>query len=397
MKRITRKLITVLVAMAMVVTSSIVVFADNSTPGNKSALADGTYRINGITTNFSMFKAYNSTGTLTVKDGKMTATFELTGTGYDYIYLGEPSDAIQAAGNGWIKGMVKERARFTIPVSALDTDIAISGHSKKQNKWYGSHMINFSSNVTKVPTLDESSCSIAALTYNGAEQTPAVKVSSNGTALTENTDFMVYYPESSKTPGTYSVTIVGLGNYGGTVTKSYIIDKLNISAAAATLSSGSFTYTGKDVRPAVTVKYGNSTLTAGTDYTAAFPTASKNVGRYTVTLTGTGSLTGTAALTYVINPQKTSLSKVAKAAKRAVKVTWRKQVRGTTGYQIQYSLKSSFKNAKVKTISRNKTVKVTVRKLKSNKKYYFRVRTYTKNGSGYYYSSWSGAKSVRVR
>ena len=36
--------------------------------------------------------------------------------------------------------MVKERARFTIPVSALDTDIAISGHSKKQNKWYGSHM-----------------------------------------------------------------------------------------------------------------------------------------------------------------------------------------------------------------------------------------------------------------
>ena len=91
------------------------------------------------------------------------------------------------------------------------------------------------------------------------------------------------------------------------------------------------------------------------------------------------------------------MSKVAKAAKRAVKVTWRKQVRGTTGYQIQYSLKSSFKNAKVKTISRNKTVKVTVRKLKSNKKYYFRVRTYTKNGSGYYYSSWSGAKSVRVR
>lgn len=64
-----------------------------------------------------------------------------------------------------------------------------------------------------------------------------------------------------------------------------------------------------------------------------------------------------------------------------------------TGYQIQYSTASNFKNAKyVKTTNTSSAV----RNLSSGKKYYVRVRTYKKSGKKYYYSSWSSTKTIKT-
>ena len=41
-------------------------------------------------------------------------------------------------------------------------------------------------------------------------------------------------------------------------------------------------------------------------------------------------------------------------------------------------------------------VKIVIKKLKSGKKYYVRIKTYKKIGSKYYYSSWSKAKTVKI-
>lgn len=86
-----------------------------------------------------------------------------------------------------------------------------------------------------------------------------------------------------------------------------------------------------------------------------------------------------------------------KPAKKKVTVKWKKQTKGTTGYQIQYSVKKNFKGAKFKTVNSNKKTSLTLKNLKSKKTYYVRVRTYKKTSGETKYSSWSTAKKVTVK
>jgi hypothetical protein len=75
---------------------------------------------------------------------------------------------------------------------------------------------------------------------------------------------------------------------------------------------------------------------------------------------------------------------------------WKKQTQ-VTGYQIQYATNSKFTKAKTIAISKNTTISKAIKKLKGNKKYYVRIRTYTKAGGNKYYSAWSGVKNVKVK
>ena len=77
----------------------------------------------------------------------------------------------------------------------------------------------------------------------------------------------------------------------------------DISSATVTLSQNSFTYTGTEQKPTVTVVLGDKTLTADTHYTVTYSGDGINAGTYTVTVTGAGSYSGTAnqTPTYTIN------------------------------------------------------------------------------------------------
>jgi hypothetical protein len=68
-----------------------------------------------------------------------------------------------------------------------------------------------------------------------------------------------------------------------------------------------------------------------------------------------------------------------KKGKKAV-AKWKAAITGQTGYQIAYSTSKKFtkKTTKYKTVNKAKTFKKTVKKLKAGKKYYFKVRTFTK-------------------
>lgn len=81
-----------------------------------------------------------------------------------------------------------------------------------------------------------------------------------------------------------------------------------------------------------------------------------------------------------------------KAQNKAFTVKWKKKS-SITGYQIQYSINSKFKkeNKSIK-IKNAKTVSKKITKLKSNKKYYVRIRTY----QGKKYSKWSKVKSIKI-
>lgn len=84
----------------------------------------------------------------------------------------------------------------------------------------------------------------------------------------------------------------------------------------------------------------------------------------------------------------TSLS----AKDNGFKIKWKKKS-NITGYQIQYSTNSKFKkgNKSIK-IKNAKTGSKKITKLKSNKKYYVRIRTY----KGKKYSKWSKVKSAKI-
>ena len=115
----------------------------------------------------------------------------------------------------------------------------------------------------------------------------------------------------------------------------------------------------------------------------------------TVIIKGIGAYKGTCKKSFRILPKGTKLTR-AKTNKKAIALAWKKNVKQTTGYQIQYGLKKSLKGAKIKTL-KNKAGRLTLKGLKSRKKYYIRIRTYKTIGKKKYCSRWSKEKKVKVR
>lgn len=160
----------VILSAAMAMTS--VSFAAASTKP-----VDGTYsvKLNTVAHNNYNYKMFcvnkeedNFGGTLTVKNGKMTVRFRMSGTGFDYLYPGTAEQAAAADESAWIaadpvtasdgtvsnyfdfpvtKKYIYDMSEFKNEVGvALDADTTkayaskspISGHSAKKGIWYGS-------------------------------------------------------------------------------------------------------------------------------------------------------------------------------------------------------------------------------------------------------------------
>ncbi|MBQ8966743.1 cellulase family glycosylhydrolase [Ruminococcus sp.] len=80
------------------------------------------------------------------------------------------------------------------------------------------------------------------------------------------------------------------------------VKKPDISQCTITLSENSFVYDGTEHKPAVTVTYGDKTLTEGTDYTLEYKGGTE-VGEASVTVTAKGDdYTGGRKVTYSIEP-----------------------------------------------------------------------------------------------
>ena len=130
------------------------------------------------------------------------------------------------------------------------------------------------------------------------------------------------------------------------------------------------------------------------------PRGRKKVGNYTVTITFQGNYSGTVQKTFTISPKATNITRLT-SAKKKITVSWKKQTAQTSGYQIQYATSAKFKNAKKVTISKNKISRKSIKKLKSKKKYYVRIRTYKTvkaNGKAQkIYSSWSKTRTVKTK
>ena len=230
--------------------------------------------------------------------------------------------------------------------------------------------------------------------YTGKVQQPTESIQYNGEKLVKDTDYTVVYPNSVNA-GTYSADIKYIGKYKGSTNVKYYINKASNKDVKILFSRTYFTYTGKVQRPNVTVKYNNMTLANKRDYTVSYP-KSKKIGHYYVTIKFKGNYSGTSKVIYYINPKGTSIKEV-DATLQGFKVNWKKQSTQTSGYQVQYSTNSNFKNSKIVTVNNNKTVSKNFNKMGNKKTYYVRVRTYKVVNKKAYYPGWSKAVKVKTK
>lgn len=191
--------------------------------------------------------------------------------------------------------------------------------------------------------------------------------------------------------------------------------KMSLKVTAKTIDiKGHATISVKSVKPskaskAVTFKSGNKKIAT---VSSKGVVKGKKAGKVKITVTAKANKKLKKSVTMKVKDLKptsisisaskgTSLSKV-KAARKSFSATWKKQSKQTSGYQLQYSTNKKFaKSVKTSTISKNTTVKKTVKSLKAKKTYYVRVRTYktVKVGkkSVKIYSGWSTAKKVKTK
>ena len=147
------------------------------------------------------------------------------------------------------------------------------------------------------------------VTYNGQEQKQKPVVKDGDKVLEEGKDYTLNYSEDVTNPGTVTVTITGMGNYTGETTVTYEIKEKNLNSKDVTVDKlNNVKYNGSTQELAPVVKDGNTTLTAGKDYTVSYSKDTTNAGTVTVTITGTGDYTGTVTTTYDITKRDVTLT-----------------------------------------------------------------------------------------
>lgn len=112
---------------------------EDQKPGNenKNVLDTGKYVVDVDAASASgMFRVVNCV--LTSVGGNMQADITLSGTGYNYLYVGTAKDAEKASKDQLIapKEIVEGKCVFTVPVESMNTGIQIAAHGEKSDNWY---------------------------------------------------------------------------------------------------------------------------------------------------------------------------------------------------------------------------------------------------------------------
>ena len=125
----------------------------NPNPAPEATVANGIYSMD-VTSSSSMFKVVDCI--LTAKDGKMSAVLTLSGTGYGYLYMGTKEEAASADQSSWIPYQVNEEGKYTytVPVEALDKEIAVAAYSIKKGIWYDRALTFQSETMKKIADLN---------------------------------------------------------------------------------------------------------------------------------------------------------------------------------------------------------------------------------------------------
>ena len=157
---------------------------------------------------------------------------------------------------------------------------------------------NYSGNVIKTfniknaPKQDIKNAKISEInqqTYTGFKITPIVNLSFNNVELKQNQDYILTY-QNNINVGNANIIIKGIGNYSGTLTKSFTISPKNIAETYIS-NIEKQQHNGKEINPTIQISDGSSKLELDKDYTVSYKN-NINVGTAKVTITGLNNYTG---------------------------------------------------------------------------------------------------------
>ena len=131
--------------------------------------------------------------------------------------------------------------------------------------------------------------------HTGEEIEPSVMISDGSAKLVEDKDYNISYSNNVDL-GEATITITGIGNYTGTVTKNFnIVEESGEQAkdiSELTIDEiGDKIYTGKLITPELRIKDGDTVLIKNEDYTINYAN-NINVGTANVIIKGIGNYTG---------------------------------------------------------------------------------------------------------
>lgn len=241
--------------------------------------------------------------------------------------------------------------------------------------------------VTKAATTSSTGTKTYTCKTCGAKKTETIpKLSSSSSS------------SSSGTVGDASSTTI-TGSSSSTTNK-----KINVTGLVKgknytlSLSEVNYTYTGKALKPKVTVKYKNKKVNSKY-YTVKY-SANKNPGIATITVTGKGSYKSKIPATkmyFQIVPKKMSTPTVS-AGKGSFTVNWKTHT-GVSGYEVMIARNSKFTSSKQKaTLKSASYKKLYFSSMKRNTKYYVKIRAYKINSDGTRVTGkWSNTKTVKTK
>ena len=168
---------------------------------------------------------------------------------------------------------------------------------------------NYSGTATKTFTIspkaltdNDVTLSATSFVYNKSNQKPTVTVKDGEAALVADAEYTLTNDGGTDVGSAYPVSVVGKGNYSGTINKSFAITPASVTISITDLTK---TYNRAEQTPTVSVTDGTSPI-ASSSYTVTYnggATLPKNAGNYTVVVTATGNYSGTATKTFTISPK----------------------------------------------------------------------------------------------
>lgn len=170
--------------------------------------------------------------------------------------------------------------------------------------------------------------------YTGLALTPAITVKLNGEYLKKDIDYTVSYA-NNRDKGTATIMITGIGYYTGTVTRTFTITAQSLDGLVISGLKKQYVYTGKMIKPALTLKMGAAVLKENVHYTISYKDNAK-VGTATFTIKGKDDYVGTITGTFTISKCSIKKAKVTKVANmyrrtgKAVKPVPKVKVNGIT-------------------------------------------------------------------
>ena len=252
------------------------------------------------------------------------------------------------------------------------TDVEVNGESEAT--------INLPEVLETLPVdiTDAEIAEIPAQTYTGKALTPVPTVTIDGYELVKDVDVEISYQDNINA-GTAKVIITGIGNYTGTIEKTFTIQPagqvIKATAKAAAIAVGkttAITTTGAKGK----VTYKSSDTAVATVSTVGKVTA-KKVGTVKITVTAAATENykkATKTVTIKVVPAATS-SVTTENLSDGIKVTWKK-VTGATGYYVYRDGKQ------VKKITSGTTLTYKDTGAKSNgTKYTYKVVAYAGTGT----------------